>query len=156
PLADELRQHFRRILQVRGHGDDRVATRLEERVIARANMTEIPVIDDHLDALVVARNALQYLDGAISGGVVDEYQLECVFNEIGGECLADSFVEIGDVVLFIEGTGDYAYQLHVGVQSVIRRWQGPSTGISAPVTQLLLPVSRNSTASHVHGGDMIR
>ncbi len=61
------------------------------------------VVDDHLDALVVARKALQYLNGAIGGGVVDEYQLECVFGEIGGECLADSFIELGDVVLFIEG-----------------------------------------------------
>ena len=78
PLANEINDQFRRILQVGRHGDHGVPTCLQQGMHGRPDVPEVARIDNGLDPQVGAGETANSGYGAIGGGVVDVDVLEIV------------------------------------------------------------------------------
>src|ERR1041385_6689658 len=111
PFLHQLRNQRRRILQVGRHADHRLALRLQQRVIRRADMSEITRIDDDLDVAVLCRERAQTLHCAVGRGVVDEDVLVRVARQ-RGDRVANLLVQFFDVLLFVVAAGDDADERH--------------------------------------------
>src|ERR1035441_4653948 len=76
PLADHVLNHRRRVLEVRDNTDDSIAATLEEAMDWRADVAEVPRVDDDFDVLVFRRDRLQDGDGIVRRRIVDEDVLD--------------------------------------------------------------------------------
>src|SRR5450756_330141 len=121
PLGDEVADHLRRVLQVGDDADHGVAARGQQPVEGRADVTEVPRVDDHLDARVRSADAAQDLDRAIAGGVVDEEVLvrvglgAAVRLRAWRQALHDTAHlahDLVDVLLFVEAGSDDTEEWH--------------------------------------------
>src|ERR1035437_4880161 len=72
PLADHVLNHGRRVLEVGDNTDNSIAATLEEAMNWRANVAEVPRVDNDFDVLVFRRDRPQYGYGIVHGRVVDE------------------------------------------------------------------------------------
>ena len=100
PLADHVRDHRRRILQVGDDADDGVAATLEERMHRRADVAEVARVHDDLDVLVFGGNRLQDGDRVVPGGVVDENVLVLILAD-PNHYLADLVIEVENILLLV-------------------------------------------------------
>ena len=104
PLGDEVGEHFRRVLEVGVHDDDRLAAGVVHPRRHRPFLAEVPGQPDQLDAVVVALQLQHGLGRTVAAAVVDEEDL--VRSELV-EHRRETVVEDGDVpLLVVEGDDD--------------------------------------------------
>src|SRR5205823_5135538 len=110
PLFDELLDQLGRVLQIGDDADDRVAARVDHRVVRRTDVAEVARVDDDLDVFVLRGDLPQDGHGAVPGGVVDEDVFVAVAADFL-ENLFDLLVTFPDVFLLVEAAADDADEL---------------------------------------------
>ena len=107
----ELGDHFRRILKIGHDSDDGVAGRLVHGMKRRADVAEVPGIDNHPDIGVGGRNPLQDFNGAVARVVVDKNMLVAVPPHLGHH-LSDAGIQLLDIFFLVETPRYDADSLH--------------------------------------------
>jgi hypothetical protein len=109
PACQELGNHLRRVLQVRGEQYARVAARLEQAVVGRAQVPEVAGVQYELHVPVARRDSPQLADRAVGGAVVDADVL--VVEGLRGHDLRDARAQLLDVFLLVVAGRDDADEL---------------------------------------------
>ena len=105
-----------RILEIRDTSDDRVPARLQQPVVRRADVPEVPRVDDDLHALVFGSELSKDLDRAVRRCVVDEEVLVVVVGH-SRHHVPDLAVDLANVLLLVEARSENRQMGHVMVLS---------------------------------------
>ena len=112
PLMDILGDQLHRILEVGHHGDHAVACHLEDPIIRRIELTEIPGIENSLDLRVLFAQLPQKRSCAVRGVVVNEHQLIVVHGKFAGNDVDDGIADGSHVFFFVVAWDQYADFFH--------------------------------------------
>jgi len=113
PCVDQLEADLGRVLEVGVHDHDGVAGRSGvEPGGHRDLVTEVPGQRDHGDAVVVAAQPEQHIEGRVAAAVVDVDELEVQVGPFGGRRDQGVVEDVEDVLLVV-------HRQHVGDQAAV-------------------------------------
>ena len=99
PGGDELRNQFRRILEIGAEGDGTVSGRLQSAIIRRVELPEILQIEDGFDLAVFCADFPNDLPRPVLTLVVDKQNFICVRQV--GELLLHRLIDSPDILFFV-------------------------------------------------------
>jgi len=120
PLGDEVRQQLGGILEIRRHDDGGVSPRLQQAVVGRADVAEVPGVQDHLDAVIRLREPSKQPSRPVRRAVVDEEQLEVIPAAERHDGSHHPLIELGDVVFLVEARHQDGDSFHDELR--VSRW----------------------------------
>ena len=117
PCGDVLRDHLRRVLEVRRHEDGGVAGGLQHRVIRGVELAEVLRVKDGLDPFVRGAEDPDAVPCRVAGIVVDQDQFIIIARKLVPEHLRDRLRD-GAYIFFLVVAGNYHTDLlHTCLQS---------------------------------------
>ena len=113
-LFDELRDHFRGVLQVGGDLDDHISRGGAEGIHAGIDGTEIIGIEDHFEIFILRGKSPQFSAGIISGTVVRHDKFIIILRKLFQfrQTAVIQFTDIQLLVVAAAANGDFFTRFH--------------------------------------------